>query len=74
MKRELMEGLVEAAVIIGTVDKPEIIPIINDAMDEIRNLEAKIRTQKQVIDELKRKIMRQRVKVYNGQGGRIEED
>lgn len=72
MRKELMESLVEVAVYVGANDAPEHIKTINDAMDEIRNLEGAVKDRDEMLEQLKGRLIRQRVKVYNGQGDRNE--
>jgi len=61
-----MENLVDAARQFGVSDTPKHIATINDAMDAIRWLEAELKAERECNKELQQKIIRQKVRVYNG--------
>lgn len=65
MNRNIHEGLVNVATYLGVAGVPEYITTINDAMDEIRCLQEQLKTERENILELKKKLIRQKVRSYN---------
>ena len=71
MQRELIEKLVETAMVLGVVNAQAQIGAINDAMDEIRRLEQVIRDNDITIKGLKQEIIRDRIRGYNKHIGSV---
>lgn len=65
MREKLLEGLVETAMVLGINNAEKHIGVVNDAMDEIRSLEEKVKNRDKTIEELESKLVRQQVRRYH---------